>query len=68
MKIEELENILKEMKEAHGNIDVKVGLFEDVLEESVRFYDKRIELSFDDVDFFEDIDGKVVRILIGHED
>lgn len=63
MKIEDLENILKEMKKAHGNIDVKVGLSEDSLEDSIRFADSRIELSFDNVDFFEDIDGKVIRIL-----
>lgn len=63
MKIEELENLLKDMKKLHGNIDVKVGLLEDSLEDSVRFADKRIELKFDDVDFFEDIEGKFIRIL-----
>lgn len=63
MKIEDLEKILKEMKSLHGNIDVKVGLSEENLEGSVRFADRRIELKFDDVDFFEDIDGKVIRIL-----
>lgn len=63
MKIEDLEKILKDLKKLHGNIDVKVGLSEDSLEDSVRYYDGRIELKFDDVDFFEDIDGKVIRIL-----
>lgn len=63
MKIEELENLLKDMKKLHGNIEVKVGLSEESLEDSVRFADRRIELKFDDVDFFEDIDGKVIRIL-----
>jgi len=63
MKIEELENLLKDMKKLHGNIEVKVGLSEENLENSVRFADRRIELKFDDVDFFEDIDGKVIRIL-----
>lgn len=63
MKIEELENLLKDMKKLHGNIEVKVGLSEENLEDSVRFADRRIELKFDDVDFFEDIDGKVIRIL-----
>lgn len=63
MKIEDLEKILKEMKSLHGNIDVRVGLLEDSLEDSVRFADKRIELKFDDVDFFEDIEGKFIRIL-----
>jgi hypothetical protein len=63
MKIEELEKLLKDMKKLHGNIEVKVGLSEENLENSVRFADRRIELKFDDVDFFEDIDGKVIRIL-----
>ena len=63
MKIEELENLLKDMKKLHGNIEVKVGLSEESLEDSVRFADRRIELKFDDVDFFEDIEGKVIRIL-----
>lgn len=63
MKIEELEKLLKDMKKLHGNIEVKVGLLEDSLEDSVRFADSKIELKFDDVDFFEDIDGKVIRIL-----
>ena len=63
MKIEDLEKFLKDLKKLHGNIEVKVGLSEDSLEDSVRFADKRIELKFDDVDFFEDIDGKVIRIL-----
>lgn len=63
MKIEELENLLKDMKSLHGNIEVKVGLSEESLEDSVRFADSKIELKFDDVDFFEDIDGKVIRIL-----
>lgn len=63
MKIEELEKLLKDMKKLHGNIEVKVGLSEESLEDSVRFADRRIELKFDDVDFFEDIDGKVIRIL-----
>lgn len=63
MKIEELEKLLKDMKKLHGNIEVKVGLSEENLEDSIRFADRRIELKFDDVDFFEDIDGKVIRIL-----
>lgn len=63
MKIEELEKLLKDMKKLHGNIEVKVGLSEESLEDSVRFADSKIELKFDDVDFFEDIDGKVIRIL-----
>lgn len=63
MKIEDLEKILKEMKNLHGNIDVRVGLLEDSLEDSVRFADSKIELKFDDVDFFEDIEGKFIRIL-----
>ena len=63
MKIEDLEKILKDMKKLHGNIEVKVGLSEESLEDSVRFADRKIELKFDDVDFFEDIDGKVIRIL-----
>lgn len=63
MKIEELEKLLKDMKKLHGNIEVKVGLSEESLEDSVRFADRRIELKFDDVDFFEDIEGKVIRIL-----
>lgn len=63
MKIEELENLLKEMKSLHGNIEVKVGLSEESLENSIRYYDGRIDLKFDDVDFLEDIDGKVIRIL-----
>lgn len=63
MKIEELENLLKDMKKLHGNIEVKVGLSEENLEDSIRFADRRIELKFDDVDFFEDIEGKVIRIL-----
>lgn len=63
MKIEDLEKILKDLKSLHGNIEVKVGLSEESLEDSLRYYDGRIELKFDDVDFFEDIDGKVIRIL-----
>lgn len=63
MKIEELEKLLKDMKKLHGNIEVKAGLSEESLEDSVRFADRRIELKFDDVDFFEDIEGKVIRIL-----
>lgn len=63
MKIEELEKLLKDMKKLHGNIEVKVGLSEESLEDSVRFADGKFELKFDDVDFFEDIDGKVIRIL-----
>ncbi len=63
MKIEDLEKILKDLKKLHGNIEVKVGLSEESLEDSVRFADSKIELKFDDVDFFEDIDGKVIRIL-----
>lgn len=63
MKIEELEKLLKDMKKLHGNIEVKVGLSEENLENSVRFADGKIELKFDDVDFFEDIEGKVIRIL-----
>lgn len=63
MKIEELEDLLKDMKKLHGNIEVKVGLSEESLEDSVRFADGKFELKFDDVDFFEDIEGKVIRIL-----
>lgn len=63
MKIEELENLLKDMKKLHGNIEVKIALSEESLEDSIRFADRRIELKFDDVDFFEDVDGKVIRIL-----
>ena len=63
MKIEDLEKILKDVKTLYGNIEVKVGLSEESLEDSVRFADGKFELKFDDVDFFEDIDGKVIRIL-----
>ena len=63
MKIEDLEKILKDVKTLYGNIEVKVGLSEESLEDFVRFADGKFELKFDDVDFFEDIDGKVIRIL-----